>query len=236
MKIRLYFKDKLSENSKVFLEKDSIHYLKTVLKVKTGDEIFLFNNEDGEFSCTIINDGKSVSIKVNKFNKKDEENKFNLILVFSLIKNSALADLLDKCTQVGVFSFMPIITKHSSVHHFAKSRAEKIVIEASEQSNRTCIPEVFDVISFEKFISQADEKNIIFCDERANFTKENILNLQIKGGDFYLLLGPEGGFSFEEKMQIESLKNAQTISLGKHILRAETAGVCACFLINLFSL
>ena len=134
MKIRLYFKEKLLEGKTVSVEKDSIHYLKTVLKVKTGDEIFLFNPEDGE--------------------------------------------VLDKTTQIGISSFMPITTKYSSVHHFSKERAEKIITEASEQSNRIEVPKVFNVMPFEKFISLHKNEKIIFCNEKADFKEFNILKLK----------------------------------------------------------
>jgi 16S rRNA (uracil1498-N3)-methyltransferase len=235
MKIRLYFKELISEGMALTLPKDESHYIKNVMKCQNGDAIFLFNEKCGEFEGKVIVEGKNVSVKLTKLFKKPEEpTDFNLFLVFSLIKNSAVSEILDKTTQIGVSGFFPITTKHSAVHHFSKERAEKIIIEACEQSERISVPFVKEPTSFEKFISSYSDETIIFCDETLKFSKENILTEKLSG-DVYLMIGPEGGFSESEREAISSLPHVKRISLGKNILRAETASICASFLLNYFN-
>lgn len=232
MKIRIYLKETLEIGKIVYFSKDQTHYFKNVLKLESGAEIFIFNENDGEFSAKIIFESKVVSGKLINLLRLPEKKKVNLHLAFSLIKNASLSEILDKCTQIGVSSFTPLITKHSSVHHFAKERAEKIIIEASEQSERVVIPTVAEVKTLEKFLYLFKDKKIIFCDEKADITSHNILNVEINE-DTFLLIGPEGGFSETEREEILKLPNVQRVSLGENILRAETACVCASFLLNL---
>jgi 16S rRNA (uracil1498-N3)-methyltransferase len=235
MKIRLYFKELISEGMALTLPKDESHYIKNVMKCQNGDAIFLFNEKCGEFEGKVIIEGKSVSVKIIKASKLPEEPaNFNLFLVFSLVKNSAVSEILDKTTQIGISGFFPITTKHSVVHHFSKERAEKIIIEACEQSERISAPFIKEVASFEKFISANANETIVFCDETLEFSKENILTERLSG-DVYLMIGPEGGFSESERGAISSLQNVKRISLGKNILRAETASICASFLLNYFA-
>lgn len=232
MKVRIYVKDKITLGSCVLAPSSKVNYIQNVLKLKTGFSIFIFNEIDGEFEGKVIYEKKNILINVIKFIKpKEGVPNYKINLIFANIKNNLVADVLNSCTQIGVNEFFPITTKRTTNHHFSLSRAEKIVEEAVEQCGRICIPRINPISSFNTIISKIQQDDtIIFCDENANFSPFTS-KIEIKKSVF-IFIGPEGGFSDEER-DILKLKNAYIISLNKFILRAETASICATFLINL---
>ncbi|MBO5704504.1 MAG: RNA methyltransferase [Alphaproteobacteria bacterium] len=136
--------------------------------------------------------------------------------MFSPIKHTD--DLINMATQMGVAKFLPVITARTVAHHINWERMCKIAVEASEQSNRNSVPEILPTVKF----SDLDLSNVVFADERAAYGKE-------LSNDFNtdkILIGPEGGFSDEEFSALDA-SGARGISLGKTILRAETAAIVA---------
>ena len=128
-------------------------------------------------------------------------------------------DLLNMATQMGVAEFLPVITARTNANHINWERMQKIVIEASEQSNRNSVPKILNPIKF----SELDLSDVVFADERAAYGKE----LPSGAGNVTsILIGPEGGFSEDEFNALDAA-GARGISLGKTILRAELAASIA---------
>ena len=121
-------------------------------------------------------------------------------------------------TQMGVARLMPIITARTVAHHINWERMRKIATEAAEQSNRNSVPEILEPIKF----SDLDLSDIVFADERAAYGAE----ISTDFNTTKILVGPEGGFSDEEFNMLDAA-GARGVSLGKTILRAETAAIVA---------
>jgi 16S rRNA (uracil1498-N3)-methyltransferase len=229
MKIRIYALNSINIGDDFELSEEKSHYIKNVLRLKTGDKINIFNERDGEFEGIILVEKKSCLVKPIKFVREDESfRKAKVNLVFANIKNNLVADVLNSCTQIGVDAFFPIITKHTTNAHFSLERGRKIIEEASEQCERIAPPILHPISSFKQLLEKlSPDAFLLFCDEKANFKLNKIK--QINAKEFYIFIGPEGGFC-EEERELLIEKGTNRVSLGKFILRAETASICASFL------
>ncbi|MFZ9599009.1 MAG: RsmE family RNA methyltransferase, partial [Candidatus Fonsibacter ubiquis] len=153
--------------------------------------------------------------------------------IFSLIKSSKLDYLIQKCTEIGVNSFIPIISEKSVVKNLNIKRAKKIIKESCEQSNQLYLPDIYEVQKLEKKLKFINKNSIIFFADINSSNKkisEEVKNS--KNHEFYLLIGPEGDFSLKEREILNSMKNCIPFSLGQNILRSETAAVVGLTLLN----
>lgn len=186
------------------------HYLTRVMRTK---DCLVFGNGN-EYNAVLSDDGKVLTIGTQTTHL-DPSN--NIRLLFAPIKRTD--DLLNMATQMGVAEFLPVITARTNANHINWERMQKIVIEASEQSNRNSVPKILSPIKF----SELDLSDIVFADERAAYGKEIDA---VKDNINAVLVGPEGGFSEEEFNALDNA-GARGISLGKTILRAELAASIA---------
>ena len=230
--IRLYFPDKIQSNLSSHLPKEQTHYVKDVMRLKIGDKLSIFNTL-GEWNVVIESyEKKGAKIKIiEKFRDKDNEK--NIWLAFSPIKQSPLNFLIQKGTELGIQRFIPILSERTVVREINIERNKKIIVEASEQSNRISIPEINKLESLKNFLSQFPKNgSLIFCDINSN---QNSLKkfLEKKIDDpICILVGPEGDFSENERKMIIDLDQTCSISLAKNILKAETAALSAITIVN----
>ena len=233
LKVRIYLDKKLNLGLDLVLEKEDTHYLKNVMRLREGDYVFLFNSKDGEFKGEIISsDKKNTKIKlISKIENINKEGKISLI--FSLIKSSKLDYLIQKCTEVGVKNFFPIISDKSIAKDLNIERIEKIIKESCEQSNQLYLPVVHTVEKLDKKLKSLDKNSIVFFADinSANKKIDEVIKNN-KNYEFYLLIGPEGDFSLKERDLLKSMDNCIPISLGQNILRSETAAVVGLALLN----
>ena len=196
--VRLYFPDKIQSDLSSHLTKEQTHYLKDVMRLKKGDRLSVFNTL-GEWNAVIETyEKKGVKIKIiDKARDKDDEK--NIWLAFSPIKQNPLNFVIQKGTELGVQKFVPILSERTVVRKINIERIKKIVIEASEQSNRISVPEINKPELLKNFLSQFPKKgSLIFCDINSN--KNNLKNILDKNvdGPICILIGPEGDFSENE--------------------------------------
>jgi 16S rRNA (uracil1498-N3)-methyltransferase len=207
---RIYINEYLETGKSVPVDKEIVHYLRHVMRRK---DCLIFNNGD-EYSA-ILDENDKFLIIGEKTDHVDPSN--NLILCFAPIKK--MEDMLNMVTQMGVAVLQPVITQRTVAHHINWERMKKIIIEASEQSGRNSIPQLLEPIKF----SDLDLNNLIVADERFAHGKQkesdNINSNKI-------LIGPEGGFS-DSEFDVMDKFGVVGMSLGKTILRAETAAVVA---------
>jgi 16S rRNA (uracil1498-N3)-methyltransferase len=218
--VRLYVQTSMEVDKIVDLNEDQSHYCINVRRLRLNDEILLFNGKDGEFLSVISSINKK-TIRLSIINKvKDFRSLTPLMLVFSPIKQDRLNFMIEKATELGVTHIKPIITEYTQIRKINRERLLKIAIEASEQSERLCIPYLFEVETFSHFLFDHDfiEWPLACAYERCQ-TKENT-SLEKSTG---LLIGPEGGFSNKEIAMIQ--KKMPIISFGQQILRSETAAI-----------
>lgn len=198
------------------VNKDIMHYLTRVMRT---DECLVFN--DGmEYSAKVLNSGLLI---LGLTDHPDPAN--DITFCFAPIKKTD--EMLNMATQMGVAVLQPVITDRTVAHHVNWARMQKIIIEASEQSNRNSVPKLLQPQKFGEFLKEqgAGTRNrLVFADER--FAHENKKPSSIIPHPSSILVGPEGGFSDAEFAALDAA-GAVGISLGRTILRAETAAVAA---------
>ena len=226
--IRLFFSDTLSTNMIDKLNKDQSHYLSKVMRVKES-EVFSLFNKGGEWEAKILGISKNtVEFKITKQLRQKEITK-ELWLAFSPIKSNYQNFMLQKATELGVTKFLPIIFDRTVVRKINKDRLEKIVIEASEQSNRINVPTIEGVQDLNGFLKK-NSIDLIFTDLNSNIKK--IDKSKFTDKPVCIIIGPEGDFSEIEREKILSFKGVQPIKINENILRSETAVISAISIVN----
>ncbi|MDA9701746.1 16S rRNA (uracil(1498)-N(3))-methyltransferase [Candidatus Pelagibacter sp.] len=226
--IRLFFSDTLSANMIDKLDKDQSHYLSKVMRVKENQIFSLFNKE-GEWEAKILGISKNiVEFKIIKQLRQKEIIK-ELWLAFSPIKSNYQNFMLQKATELGITKFIPIIFDRTVVRKINKDRLKKIVIEASEQSNRINVPNIEDAQDLNSFLKK-NSMNLIFTDLNSNINKVDKSKFTDK--PVCIIIGPEGDFSETEREKILSFKGVQPVKINENILRSETAVISAISIVN----
>ena len=226
--IRLFFSDTLSANMIDKLDRDQSHYLSKVMRVKENEVFSLFNKE-GEWEAKILGISRNiVEFKIIKQLRQKEITK-ELWLAFSPIKSNYQNFMLQKATELGVTKFLPIIFDRTVVRKINKDRLEKIVIEASEQSNRINVPNIEDAQDLNSFLKK-NSMDLIFTDLNSNINKVDKSKFTDK--PVCVIIGPEGDFSETEREKILSFKGVQPVKINENILRSETAVISAISIVN----
>jgi len=226
--IRLYFSNSLSADMIDKLDKAQSHYLTKVMRVKEN-EVFSLFNKNGEWEAKILGTSKNiVEFKTTK-QLRQKENTKELWLAFSPIKSNYQNFMIQKATELGVTKFLPIIFERTIVRKINKERLEKIVIEASEQSNRINVPIIEESQNLNNFL-KTDSIDLIFTDLNSNNNK--IDKSKLTDRPACIIIGPEGDFSEAEREKILSFKGVQPIKINENILRSETAVISAISIVN----
>ena len=221
--IRLFFSESLSINLKSKLNKSQSHYLAKVMRIKIGDNFSLFNS-NSEWLAKILDISKGIVgfIIIEKLRHKDITKE--IWLAFSPIKSNYFNFMIQKATELGVTRFIPIIFDRTIVRKINKERLEKIIIEATEQSNRINIPILEKPQNLKKFLSNNLKKiDLVFTD--LNTTKKKLEINKEANKPLCAIVGPEGDFTEKERELILNFKSVKSININQNILRAETATI-----------
>ena len=231
--VRLFFSESLSLNLSSKLNKSQSHYLTKVMRVKV-EEFFSLFNQSGEWKAKINEISKGI-VEFTVLKKlREKNNEKDIWLAFTPIKSNFFNFMIQKATELGVTKFIPIITDRTIVRKINYERIEKIIIEASEQSNRIKVPKVEKIQNLNSFLEKNNNKiNIIFGDLN---TENQNLDLKIKNEDkpICIIIGPEGDFTESERYQILNFNGVQSLKINNNILRTETAAISAISIINYF--
>ena len=226
--IRLFFSNTLSANMIDKLDKPQSHYLIKVMRIKKNDFFSLFNSY-GEWEAKVLGILKGiVQFKIIKQIRSKESSK-EIWLAFSPIKSNYQNFMIQKATELGVTKFIPIIFNRTIVRKINKERLEKIVIEASEQSNRLNVPELEKAQNLKNFLN-SNSMDLIFTD--LNSDNKKIDKSKLTNKPICIIIGPEGDFSETEREEILSFKSVQSIKINENILRSETAVISAISILN----
>ena len=226
--IRLFFSNTLSANMTDKLDKPQSHYLTKVMRIKKNDFFSLFNSY-GEWEAKVLEILKGiVQFKIIKQIRSKESSK-EIWLAFSPIKSSYQNFMIQKATELGVTKFLPIIFNRTIVRKINKERLEKIVIEASEQSNRLNVPLIEKAQNLKNFL-KLNSMDLIFTD--LNSDNKKIDKSKLTNQPICIIIGPEGDFSETEREKILSFKNVQALKINENILRSETAVISAISILN----
>jgi 16S rRNA (uracil1498-N3)-methyltransferase len=206
------------------------HQWSKVLRFEVGRELVLFNDKREERLYRIERYGDN-AVKLALLTEREPQvPKRELYLCFALLKKDKNEWVLQKATELGVRHFIPLLTERTEKTGFDVERAEKIVIEASEQCGRTDIPRVREPLTVETLLKELKGKAELFVAEQGSPSEISNIKYQISQ-PLAVLIGPEGGWSDGEKQlfQDHQLKH---LGLSDFTLRAETAAIAAATLLQ----
>lgn len=226
---RFFVESELYPGETVELPRDTSHYIYNVLRMKTGAELILFDGRGSEYESVIetIN-GKFVKVKISSRRDRDVESPLSAHLALSLSKGERFEYALQKAVELGVSEITPLFTDRCEVK-INQARLEKkykhwqkIIVSACEQCGRSVVPKLYPADQLGAFIRNASGEKKIVLHPQGSARLENMPRLN----SVVLLVGPEGGFSDIELKEI-SASGFEAVSLGKRVMRAETAPVAA---------
>ena len=225
---RLYVEETLSEGAELTLDGAQANYLANVLRLGPGAQVKLFDDRTGEWLAEIIEAGrKRVTLRLTA-HLRPREPVPDLWLLFAPIKRGRIDWLVEKATELGVDRLVPVITRRTVVDRLNLDRLRAHAIEAAEQCGILAIPEIAEPVKLDRLIWEWEHgRRLIFCDEGADSNNPAPALAAIEERRLGLLIGPEGGFSDEERRMLRALPYVTPIPLGPRILRADTAAVAA---------
>ncbi len=221
---RLFVPEPLSRGAMLKLEGNQANYLANVMRLGAGDRVKLFDNLTGEWLAEIAEAGKRrITLHVIE-QLRPREPVPDLWLVFAPLKRGRIDMLVEKATELGVARLLPVVTRRTVVDRVKDERLLAHMIEAAEQCERTSLPELADPVKLQDLLATwPAERILLFADE----TGGPPLLEQATPCPAAILIGPEGGFTEQERAAIRAHPAARPISLGPRILRAETAAIAA---------
>jgi 16S rRNA (uracil1498-N3)-methyltransferase len=194
------------------------------MRLQAGAHVKLFDDRTGEWLAEIVDSSKKrVTLRIAQ-HLRDREQAPDVWLVFAPIKRGRIDWIVEKATELGAAHLVPVITQRTIVDRTNQDRLRAHMIEAAEQCERTALPELGEPQKLDALLrAWPEERVLLFADEQGG---EPLLQT-VAPGPAAILVGPEGGFTEEERQSIRSLPQARPISLGPRILRAETAAIAA---------
>lgn len=221
---RLFVENNLKENITLLLDDKQAHYLKNVLRRPDGSKLRVFNGKDGEYLANFtVKDKKTCVLNIEHQTRPQNTSSKEFHLVFSPIKKDRMDFMIEKSVELGVTHLHPILTRHTSVRDLNEDRVIKQIQEAAEQCERLDLPKIFPLKKLEDCLKDwPDGVPLCAAIERENARFVGKLESKNKIG---LLIGPEGGFSNEEKNDLLEHSKIIPVHLGENILRAETAAI-----------
>jgi len=233
---RLYHPEIILPHGEVKLQGDRFHYLVDVLKIKKGEKILLFDQTGYEYEALVAQcDGKTLYLKITARREPEDEG-LKVILAQSLTKTKKMDFIIEKACELGVREIIPFLSQRSTVRLAGEKRTEKrlrwqrIAQNAAKMAYRGGVPEISACVNFREMLSLAPPTamKIIFWEEEH---KRGLKQLFLENGGrekdtFFLVIGPEGGFGPDE-IEMAKEKGFVPVSLGKRILKVETAALVA---------
>jgi 16S rRNA (uracil1498-N3)-methyltransferase len=219
---RLFVRAPLGEGGAVPLDAAQANYLGNVMRRSVGDEVMLFDGASGEWLARVAEAGKKRMTLAVERRTREQEAVPDCLLAFAPVKRAQTDWLVEKATELGIAALQPVMTRRTVAERVKLERLESITIEAAEQCNRTTLPVIAEPVSLERFLA-ANHRRLYFADENGGEPLSNAMT----PGAAAILIGPEGGFTEEERAAVRAHPNAVAISLGPRILRAETAALAA---------
>lgn len=217
----------------VSLAADEARHLRDVLRLKAGDEVYVFNGVGREFRCTVSGTARDYAeLKIDaEVEPAKPESQLQLNLCIALLKGEKFDLVVQKATELGVVKVVPLITRYADVHLRDESdtarrvtRWQRIALEAAKQSGRAFVPNIGLPATFDSLLSGTNDTDLrLMFSERGGDDLKSLLNAPVPKS-VTALVGSEGGWSDEEIEQARA-QNFHVVTLGGRVLRAETAAI-----------
>ena len=237
---RLFYDGSLLEQSSVPLTTEQAHYLRNVMRRENGAEIRLFNSRDGEFSARLSELSKKSAIAAIEARLRAPEVEPDIELLIAPVKRAALEYVIQKGTELGAKSFVFVTTDRTNAERIRLDRLQSIALEAAEQCDRLSVPELRAPQKLAELLLRWDKsRTLYFCDEAGDDPSKEwggkegraapLLQSAAQAGEgaAAILIGPEGGFTPNERSWLQALPFVRAVTLGPRILRADTAAIVA---------
>ncbi|AGA64291.1 Ribosomal RNA small subunit methyltransferase E [Liberibacter crescens BT-1] len=230
---RLFIEFPLQAGKQGAANEKQYHYIKHVLRMKEGEEILLFNGHDGEWIGNISYlSGKRLIFNIIK-QIRQQKKSGNFEYLFSLLKVERLDYIIQKAVEMGFATIRPVITDHTQGKITNMNRLLDYAVGAAEQCGILSIPRIEKPIKLTTLLENwPPNKQIIFADERQKTRNPLETLTQLSTTSLAILIGPEGGFSIEERQRLQELPFVSAVSLGPRILRSDTAAVALMVLVQ----
>jgi 16S rRNA (uracil1498-N3)-methyltransferase len=243
---RVHVDAPLNTGARVALDGNQTNYLRHVLRLKPGDTVLVFNGRDGEWRAELTDTGRRGAAVVIAERLRAQTPAGDLHYLFAPLKHARLDFMVQKGVEMGVSRLQPVLTRHTQVARVNLERMRANAVEAAEQCGILNLPDVVAPVSFDAALAARDPARLlVFCDEAAD-VKDPVAALAgagVAGGrgavagngaarPLAVLVGPEGGFSEDERAALSRERNIVRLALGPRILRADTAAIAALALVG----
>jgi 16S rRNA (uracil1498-N3)-methyltransferase len=227
---RLFVDAPLRVGSRVALDRGQANYLLNVLRLKAGETVLIFNGQDGEWRAEVAVEGRKAADLVCVERTRDQEAAPDIIYAFAPLKHARLDYMVQKAVEMGAGVLQPVLTRRTQATRVNLDRMRSNAIEAAEQCGILAIPGVREEEDLERFLKGLEkDRLVVFCDENAPVSNpvEALAKLGNKQAGLAVIVGPEGGFTDQERALVAAHERCVCVSLGPRILRADTAAVAA---------
>lgn len=230
--MQLFYVPNISGSEILLDETESKHAIR-VLRLQNGNRVQVIDGKGGFYEAEITDaNPKKCRLAIVNSTLEFRKRNFHLHIAIAPTKNIERFEwFLEKATEIGIDEITPLLTSHSERKTINPERLEKILVSAMKQSLKAYLPKLNDITPIKQLIvnNKTNNKYIAYCDE---IQKIHLKDVEIKGKDTLILIGPEGDFSPDE-IQLALENGFKVVSLGTARLRTETAGIVACNIVNL---
>lgn len=225
-KVRLYVDQPLGQGQAVALGPEAANYLFNVMRLGKGAGVALFNGRDGEWRAEVAEAGKRQGIALCQAQSAPQGMPPDLWLMFAPVKKERTAFIVEKAVELGVARLMPVATRHMNSERWRVDKQKAHAVEAAEQCGATFVPVVEDLQPLDRLLADWPEGRALYWADET-LARGSSMPSALVAGPAAILIGPEGGFSDEEKARLRGLPFVRPLALGPRILRAETAALAA---------
>ncbi|MCB6179150.1 16S rRNA (uracil(1498)-N(3))-methyltransferase [Rhodobacter sp. Har01] len=226
-KIRVFVDQPLGQGQAVALNEAQANYLFSVMRLGLGDAVQLFNGRDGEWQATVAEAGRRRGIAVCAAQTVPQGTPPDLWLLFSPVKKDRTNFIVEKAVEMGVARLIPVATRHMNSERLRAEKQQAHAVEAAEQCGATWVPEVAELQPLDRLLANWPAARRLFWADEGCSGPGNGWEDGPAGAAAAILIGPEGGFSADERARLAALPFVTAVTLGPRILRAETAAVAA---------
>jgi 16S rRNA (uracil1498-N3)-methyltransferase len=225
-RLRLFVPSDLTAGTTLTLGKDQSHYLASVMRAKVGEAVLLFNGRDGEWFGELADVGKNAVRLTVRAQTRPQAPEPDLWLLAAPLKKDNTDLVAEKAAELGASALWPVFTRRTVAARVNADRLRAHLMEAAEQCERLTVPELKEPAALDKVLAGWDPARILmFLDESGSGPP--LAQALPQSGPLAVLVGPEGGFTPEERALLATCAFARPVSLGPRILRAETAAISA---------
>lgn len=221
---RLFLEADLRAGETVDIPREQTHYLGNVLRKSAGDPVRVFNGRDGEWRAEIEKiDKKGGRLTLIELLRPQIEVP-DITLMFAPIRKHRTSFIIEKATELGVRTLQPVLTERTQSRRFSTDKARLQAIEAAEQTERLDVPDIAEAQPLKDILAWWRDKPILFADEAGDAMRVESAVKDLSA-PLAILIGPEGGFTEEERRELRAMDCVTPVSLGPRILRADTAAL-----------